>query len=384
MKIAFFTSFAFPQGTYFRWHNLAIGLQNLGHQVTVHAVGSTHPGRTRFEERDGVAYVLVPHTPLLHRLIDYKLDPITLLRAIRHSPEPSDIHHIFQPFPLSCLPGLFHRSRTRRVIFDWDDLWWGGFFPVKKGFPWPATWPQRIAKRLETLMPQKADAVTTCSEFLANAAQLNGAASTQVIHNGFWPSDEVASKTTARDTFGLNPQAFYFGFMGRTTGELEWCLDVLDAQCSHGRETRLALCGMNSSLIDTLPAKHRLRIDYLGNLTPEQTQAFARAIDCGLLPLENSPFNQSRFPIKFAEYLAGGAHVVASSVGEFARLAPLLEGVVLAGTSRSSWKNTLASLNLAELEPQITSDTASALAQKLGWLGLSRQLQDFYVRHLSR
>lgn len=42
LRITFSVSYSFPQGIYFRWHNLAIGLQQLRHQVTVHAIGPAH------------------------------------------------------------------------------------------------------------------------------------------------------------------------------------------------------------------------------------------------------------------------------------------------------------------------------------------------------
>jgi hypothetical protein len=35
LQIHFFVNFSHPSGTYFRFHNLAIGLTRLGHQVTV-------------------------------------------------------------------------------------------------------------------------------------------------------------------------------------------------------------------------------------------------------------------------------------------------------------------------------------------------------------
>lgn len=382
LQIKFFTCFGFPQGTYFRWHNLAVGLQRLGHVVTVHAIGPQHWDGTQFEVRDGLPYVLVPTTPLVHRLFDHRLDPLTLLRAIGHAAGNADVYHVFQPFPHSCLPALFHRRNARCLIYDWDDLWSGGFFPAKIGFPWRETWLRRVVRFLEQSMPYRVDGVTTCSTFLAEAAREHEAMATQVIHNGYWPDSRSPSKLVARETLGLDPQAFYFGFMGRTTAEIFWCLDALAVNAPAGMQVRLALCGMPQSMMEALSAEHRASIDYLGNLTPAQTQVFARAIDCGLLPLEDTPFNQSRFPIKFAEYLAGGAHVIASAVGEFSRLAPQLPGVTLAGQSREAWRATLATVDLSRLDMGFATLSGSALAQTLDWQMLAGQLQDFYFARL--
>ena len=382
MKITFFTCFGFPQGTYFRWHNIAIGLQRLGHEVTVHAIGSRHWGRTQFEVRDGVHYVLVPLTPFVHRLLDSRLDPITLLRAMRHALGPADIYHVFQPFPHSCIPALFHRFNDGCLVFDWDDLWWGGFFASGVESQFRNTLLTRAVRFLEERMPRYVDGVTTCSTFLADAAGEHGATSTQIIHNGYWPGQPVPSKSAAREILGLDPQAFYFGFMGRTTAEITWCLDALAAKSSLGRKVRLALCGMPHNLVEELPADYSSCIDYLGCLTQAQTRVFARAIDCGLLPLDDTPFNQSRFPIKFAEYLASGAHVAASAVGEFARLAKQLRGVTLAGLSRDSWRVTLSALDLDTIDTGFDTSKSSVLAQMLDWEVLSRQLEEFYFERL--
>jgi len=383
LKISFFTAASHAQGTYFRWHNLAIGLQQLGHRVTVHAIGPSHGGRTQFETRDGVRYVLVPLTPFFNRLWNTWLDPVTLLRTLRHLPESPDIVHVFQPFPHSCLPALLHCTDRSRLIFDWDDLWAGGLFPTRPELPWPATWPTKAVHWLEKSMPRRVGAVTSCSQFLARQARLNGAIKTEVIHNGYWPDRLLPSKSEARSAFNLSPDSFYFGFMGRTVGEIEWCLDALAARHTNKTPIRLALCGMSETVIRSLSPSAQASIDHLGQLTPEQTRVFARAIDVGLLPLEDIPFNQSRFPIKFAEYLAGGAHVVASSIGEFALLAEKLPGVTLCGTARESWQHMLKSTHWDERCAPFATDSDSVLAKTLGWPALAKQLENFYQTSLT-
>ena len=67
--------------------------------------------------------------------------------------------------------------------------------------------------------------------------------------------------------------------------------------------------------MDGLPEQVKNNIDYLGSLSPLDTRYFAAAIDLGLLPLMKTPFNESRFPIKFAEYLAANLPVLCSEVG---------------------------------------------------------------------
>jgi glycosyltransferase involved in cell wall biosynthesis len=294
-----------------------------------------------------------------------------------------DVIHIFQPFPHSCLPALFHRDLASVLIYDWDDLWWGGVFRATQKCHWRWSLTRSVIRRLEARLPAGADAVTTCSAYLRDAARIRGAAAVEVVHNGYWPAPPASSKPAARQALGLDPQAFYFGFMGRTLDEFSWCLDALAARPPEERTVRFAFCGMPPDSLDAVPAGMRSQIDYLGQLTPAQTRIFACAIDCGLLPLLDNDFNQSRFPIKFAEYLAGGAHVLASAVGEFASIAQNLPGVTLAGTTRDSWQQTLASSDWGRLTAPFSVGSESLLAQKLGWPALARQLQDFYLARLA-
>ena len=97
---------------------------------------------------------------------------------------------------------------------------------------------------------------------------------------------------------------------------------------------RLVLCGPPESAVLGLPETVRERVDYLGQLTPEATRDFVAALDIGLLPLDDNPFNQSRFPIKFSEHLATGVPLLCSMIGECRRLVPRFAWAVPAGTTR--------------------------------------------------
>jgi glycosyltransferase involved in cell wall biosynthesis len=382
LKIVFFTAFSHTQGTYFRWHNLAVGLRKLGHDVFVHSVGPESGAHTWTEVRDGVFYQLVPLTPNFRKFLNPGLDPFTLLRSLRHAPPPADIYHIFQPFPHSCIPALFHRRNAKALFFDWDDLWWDGLYPSKHHFPLRDKLLTRFAQYFEATMPRKADGVTTCSRFLQNKASQNGSRNTHVIHNGIWPSHSYPTKSNARATLNLQPHAYYFGFMGRTIAELSWCIDVLTAPPPSDHPVRLALCGMRQQDIDSLPSDLLPFIDYLGNLTSEETRTFSRAIDCGLLPLEDNSFNQSRFPIKFAEYLAAGARVIASDVGEIADLARQFPQVTLAGASRQSWQDTLREQTLPSTQTRPIHASAD-LTDSLGWQTLTNRLLTTYADQIA-
>jgi glycosyltransferase involved in cell wall biosynthesis len=234
-----------------------------------------------------------------------------------------------------------------------------------------------MVRFLEPRLPRKAQHVTTVSRFLAERAVQCGAKSVSVIHNGVWPSTFPDSQT-ARSRLGLRQDAFYAGFMGRTTAELSWCFDAMAENLTRFPRLRLALCGPQSSTLSDLPPPVRERLDYLGQLTPVATRDFAAAIDLGLLPLEDNPFNRSRFPIKFSDHLATGRPLLCSTVGECGQLASFYPWAIPAGTSRAEWLSAftvaLDRLMLGDfpaLDPQ-------EFNRQMSWDGLSLQLEKAY------
>ncbi len=111
--------------------------------------------------------------------------------------------------------------------------------------------PVRLVERIG----QKTAAhVTTCSHFLADRARERGARQASVIHNGIW-SFSPTEKDEARQRFGLERQAFYVGFMGRTCDELSWCVDAVAANLEAMPQLRLAICGMTPELIEKAPPR---------------------------------------------------------------------------------------------------------------------------------
>ena len=100
----FFVNFVHPAGTYFRFHNLAIGLTRIGHQVTVFASDLNYRSVSRREVRDGVPYEIIPKTFLV-RAFGSHCDPIGWVRRYARRYPPCDVAHLFQPFPARLPPG---------------------------------------------------------------------------------------------------------------------------------------------------------------------------------------------------------------------------------------------------------------------------------------
>jgi len=334
LKIHFFVQFVHEQGTYFRFHNLGAALARRGHEVEVFGCDNIPSNPKRTETRDGVVYHIRPSFrgqgwfhPFNH--------PLNALYQIPAAMHRCDIAHLFQPF-LTAAPAWM-LARAKAKFYDWDDLWFGGMMSDNPT-SFSARYFRGITGCLEKWLPRAADHVTTCSRFLSDLATSRGAKTTTVIHNGFnRPEGPAMTPQFARHSLGLKQDAFYLGFMGRTLKELDWCFDLLQASMDEHPNLRLALCGPDIGVLDDLHPDISARIDHLGSIPAGKIPAFASAIDLGLLPLEDSPFNRSRFPIKFAEYMLGETPVLASEVGECAELGRSMPWVTLSGIGKDSW-----------------------------------------------
>jgi glycosyltransferase involved in cell wall biosynthesis len=379
LTIRFFTSSAHTQGTYFRFHHLAAELTELGHFVTVHASDHDPTTSPRVEQRDGVTYEVVPESRPF-AVFAAPCHPATVVRRARQPAPACDVAHLFQPFPSALGPWL--RTPSRMRFYDWDEVWAGGLYPKRPRRPGEA-WAGTIAAVLERWLPRRADHTTVVGEWLAERARSHGAARTSVIHNGFVPRP-LADKGEARRALGLDPEALYLAFIGRTPNRLEWCFEALERSASREPSLRLLLAGpLGDRLGDASPSA-RARIDFLGDLPPDRAALCAEAADIGLLPMDDDTWNRSRFAIKFSDSLGAGQHLVCSEVGECGRLARDNPAAFPAGTSREGWLDAVdrAVRRCAALEwPRRAAPEASSA---LTWPAIARRLEAVYLDGVRR
>jgi glycosyltransferase involved in cell wall biosynthesis len=379
LTIHFYVDSSHLAGTYFRFHNLAVGLCRLGHRVTVYAGDIDRTSQRRTELRDGVPYVIQP-VHWLSRVCWQATDPVTALRRWAARTPPCDVAHLFQPFPGAVGPWLRVAARVR--FYDWDDLWTEGLIHGPAVY-WREYWPRLVIRFLENRLPRWAGHVTVVGAMLAGCALERAARQVTIIHNGFWPARQFPDRIAARGRLGLKSDAIYAGFMGRTAAEMPWCLDAVAAHLDRFASLRLAVCGAHESVMRDLPERMGERTDYLGQLSAEAIHDFAPALDLGLLPMEDNAFNRSRFPIKFCEHLATGVPLLCSTVGECGRLVSQFPWGLPAGTTRTEWVEAFGAAierisrgDLPAFEPHL-------LEEQLSWEVLSRTLAQTYHEALS-
>ena len=332
LTVHFYTAFVHEQGTYFRFHNLARGLMALGQNVTIFACDQDWHTKPRTEDRDGVKYQILPVLPTA-RIFDATCDPFSALRnAIVRRPR-CDVAHLFQPFPAAALAWRWADARTR--FWDWDDLW-NHETERRPLRPLRHHWSKPVTRWMEQTLPKRADHVTAIDHYLADLAATRHARKVSLLYNPS-PILSYGDKQEIRLRLGLDPSALYVGFMGFTVAEMEWCLTAVAQNKEQFPKLRFAVCGPAKDALSSLPAGLEDIVDCLGRLSQKDAREFASALDLALLPLEDTPFNRSRFPVKFSEYLMAGAPVLCSEVGECARLSPAMPWVFGAGQSRRDW-----------------------------------------------
>ncbi|NEP25918.1 glycosyltransferase [Moorena sp. SIO3I6] len=376
LRIHFLTQGVQEQGTYFRFHNLAVGLTNLGQDVTVFGCDWNPASKEREEIRDGVQYHIVPVFQGTS-LFGSACHPLTAIRRCFVDYPPCDVAHLFQPFPSAALPWYWNLpKKTKLLFYDWDDLWIGGLVKSQPKL-FREYWLRFVVNYLEQQLPQRALHVTTCSHFLAKKASKRNASQVSVIHNGLWPF-VIPDQQAARESLGLDSQALYVGFMGRTCAELSWCFEALENNLHRHSSLRLALCGPPDNCLDSVPKNVLKRMDFLGTLPPLKTRNFAAALDLGLLPLEDNSFNQSRFPIKYAEYMAASTPVLCSDIGECANLSDGMPWVIKAGKTKKQWLDAFENAIHLMLIGQLSTVDINTVVENFSWNLISKKLLEIY------
>jgi glycosyltransferase involved in cell wall biosynthesis len=379
MKIAYFTSYVHEQGTYFRYHNLARALVDAGHEVTVFGCDTRQGAKAVNEIRSGVNYSIVAES-WKTSIFSQGSHPLTSLRRYFKNYGTPDIAHVFQPFLAATM--AWTRCRARVKFYDWDDQWTNGLLP-KRVSSWRQVWPKFIMSYVEQRMPAFAKNVTVVSEHLKNKAIELGAKKVYKIYNGYWPGQTI-SKQTARTKFDLREDAFYVGFMGRTTAELDWCFRAVEQTYSQYPRLRFALCGPPQSCLNKLSGELRSRIDFLGSLNAEDCKAFASAIDLGLLPLEDNEFNRSRYPIKFCEHLITGNSLLCSPVGEISLLADRFPNAIIAQPGFDGWMSSFSRVVQEQSDIGSKTQPASNADAILSWKVLGAKLESAYADAFNR
>ncbi len=389
MRLVLIAPFAVhPKGTT-RWRvlPLARALAAQGHAVRVVIPPYDWPQHSGLVWRDqGVEVVNVvvptgagPVGPLLlaHRLV---------CAALAWQPE---LVHVFKPkgpgglAALALLAAWAHGGRggvsppPRCVVVDTDD-YEAGWNEI---LDYPALWARVFAWQ-ERVLLRRAHAVTAASRWLAQLAAGLGQPRVVYLPNGIEFScsqDAMPARPTRTETEAdaTRRVLLYTRFVEHTPEEV-WCVwrQVLAAQPDAqllvagqgraGEEQRLAHLAAQAG------AGRSVRL--LGWLPASARPGLFAAVDAALLPVQDTPLNRAKSPMRLLDLLAAGVPVATQRVGEYG--AWVVDGVsgLLAepGDAAGLAVCVLRLLRSPELRRQLGQGAASSLRAGHTWPDLAQ------------
>jgi len=167
----------------------------------------------------------------------------------------------------------------------------------------------RYLRRLEQRALARADIVTAVTPELAQRWSGAGAR-TVVIPNGCWPTVGTAVKPMPEVADLPRP---VIGLVGQLSDRIDF--DVLDAIVNAGFS--LLLLGPRDPHWEPQRFSRLLgrpSVHYVGAVPSADIPSYLAAVDVGITPYRDTPFNRASFPLKTLEYLGSGLPVISADL----------------------------------------------------------------------
>jgi glycosyltransferase involved in cell wall biosynthesis len=377
------------KGTYWRALQLARGLAQQGHAITVMSTSRDQHWRftAKQDVQDGVTLLESPD--LARGPLRSGWDPYNTLARLRwERRQQFDLVHAFEARPVVIYPALAWQQRGAKLVLDWGD-WFGKGGSVEER---PNLAIRTLLRPVETYFEDHfrtaADGTTVINSFLRERA----------INLGVRPDTIMAlpngcdidtlrplPQPEARSKIGLPLDVPLIGYIGalfrRDAVLMAQAFNQLKEQSPNAR---LLLAGYCNVAVERLVAEPRAVIR-TGPLRYDQINLYLSACDVFWLPLSNSGANRGRFPLKLSDYMALGRPVVATAVGDVVELVQRGEfGVVCQDTPADLAAKTMILLNDPERCVWLGQRGRQLAEREFRWAQISTQLAEFYQRTLQR
>lgn len=305
-------------GTFFRALRLAQHLTAYGHEITL--VASAALAHWRFSERQESGVALVEAPGLLPKRWRYGYDFYEVARRLLWTlGRRADIVHAFDCRPVVIYPALALQSAGARLVIDWCDWFGRGGAVEERSQPYARVLLRYLETYYEEAFRRRADATTVINSALHARAEALGVPPNSILRlpNGADPQAiRPLDRDQARLALGLPQQAPLFGHLGSMFPADR---DLLAATFELvKRRYPLAGCVLIGNPKNDLPQISG--VIRAGFVSPETLNLYLAACDVLCLPLTDTVANRGRFPSKLADYFAAGRPVVASAVGDVAKL----------------------------------------------------------------
>ncbi len=382
------------EGTYLRCFNLGRELAISGYEIDL-VCADNQPGGMSAKVRYSEGGLRVITLPRFGAGAPYAGYALRALMSIPYSMSRKyDLVHAFAvAIPSTAIPAIAARMAARKILVDWDDAWAGGLAK----FAHPAA--AKIAGFLEEHTPAMAGAtaITVVSDHLAGCARkiypklpvhkiLNGA-----DFNAIHPID----KSAARQELGIPQDEQALLAMGRTyTGSLELMLESFTQVLKDRPNTKLYVVGeicaygnLGDYVRRTLERFAPLangNIIHVGHVPYNRLKYYLSAADALILPMEKCHHEESRFPIRFGDYLASGNIIVSNAVGEIKTLMDKYQAALTSDPADNGAfaKKMIEGLDLAHSQNGYKTRARALAAGDLSWKSVAEKLGAVYQHHL--
>lgn len=230
-----------------------------------------------------------------------------------------DVVYAFEYHPNVAWPVYAGLSNNQTLLSDWCD-WYAGGANIMRGNRWLHAWDRRREERIR----RRAARVSVISSPLAERARALGIPPNNItlLREGvdtavMRPYDRAAAKAA----LGIPADTLVVGTLndGHAVPHLLAAFSALAARLPR---VCLLFVGQPSPAQQALILQHGLsnRVVITGRCTDAALPRLLSAADICALPLEDTIANRARFPHKIGDYLACGAAVLLTRVGDYPAL----------------------------------------------------------------
>ncbi len=304
-------------GTYFRCKFIAEELTKHGHRVTmICASGKNFDLKIRHHKSSAsFSIITLPRIKYSQYFTGQILRLLFTLPYIFFADY--DVAYAFTVAqPQIAIPAILSKKILKRpLIIDWDDLWGGGFAQAHHSFV------AKILTFFESHTPKYADHLTYASRFLGNEIKRLGLNIPMTyVPNGAHPKDQKqSSKKNSRKQTKLPLDKKLILSLGNTyTDSLRLMLKAFSKAISQNPNLNLVFVGnlVIPEKFQTLFNRFKSNITVVGTVPYQQVHLYLSAADSLILPMDNSPIEKARFPMRFGEYLTSGRPLISNAVGD--------------------------------------------------------------------
>lgn len=342
MRIVMICYNLFEKGTYWRAYYLAKSLVSLGEEVTLLATSPKNKINLESFKLDGVNIVLFPD--LLSGSLRSGWDLYNSIRRILwFRNKRFDFVYGFDSRPTVFFLILWAKAHGAKILLDWSDWLGKGGSIEERQNKWLKSFLRPFETFFENYGRKLANYQTViCTTLKDKAIALGGKPQhIYILRNGsdihnFYPKD----MSDLRSSLNLPAGAFISGYVGTIFHRDALLMaDVINALQEADPLKYFLICGYFPYDIKRL-LRFPEKVVVLGPVSKQELNEFLNLSDILWLPMNDSPANRGRFPLKATDYLALAKPLLVSDVGDLGCLFNSSEiGILSAPTKEGLKKN---------------------------------------------